>query len=83
MEYLCRNTATQSMKYKIGNEPCILPSLLNQRLILLIHQPDGFVAKLICIFIFIEYTKSQRYRKYKLTLQLVNILVTYSTLIKY
>ena len=73
MEYLHRNTATQSMKHKIGNKPCILPSLLNQRLILLIHQPDGFVVKLICILIFIEYTKSQRYRKYKLTLQLVNI----------
>ena len=53
-EYLCRTTATQSMKHKIGINPFILPTLLNQRIILLIHQPDGFVYKLICTHIFIE-----------------------------
>ena len=43
IEYLCRTTATQSLKHKIGNNPFILPSLLNQQLMLLIHQPDGVV----------------------------------------
>ena len=52
---LCRTAVTQSMKHKIGINPFILPTLLNQRIILLIHQPDGFVYKLICTHIFIEY----------------------------
>ncbi|KAM3704823.1 hypothetical protein ACJW31_03G035000 [Castanea mollissima] len=55
-EYLSTTTATQSMKHKIGINPFILPSMLNQRIMLLIHQPDGFVYKLICTHIFIEYT---------------------------
>ncbi len=42
---------------------------------LLIHQTDGFVYKLTHIYaFFLEYKKKQSYRKYKLTLQPVNIL---------
>ena len=62
------------MKHKIGNNPFILPSLLNQWIMLLIHQPNGFVYKLIGTHIFIEYAKNQMYRKYKSTSQLVNII---------
>ena len=61
MEYLSRTTAIHSMEHKIGHNPFIVAGMLNQRLMLIIHQSDGFVYKLICIHIFLEYTKSQSY----------------------
>ena len=45
-------------KPKFGINQSILPSLLNQQLMLLIHQPDGFVYKLICMHNLILYTKN-------------------------
>ena len=60
-------TAAQSMNHKIGNNPFILPSKLNQLffffdngklnqlLMILIHQTDGFVNKLMHIHVFLEW----------------------------
>ena len=59
--FFSRTTATQYMKHKIGNNTFIIPSMLNQPPMLLKHQPDFFVE--ICIHTFLDYTKSQSYRK--------------------
>ena len=48
--------------------------LLNQRYKIGNYAFDGFVYKLICTHIFIEYTKIQGYKKYKSTSQPVNII---------
>ena len=68
---MSRTTATQYMKHKIGNNPFIIPSMLNQQPMLLIHQPYRFVYKYASI-VFWNIQKAKATENINLFYKLLN-----------